>query len=84
MAFMDRFNQQSQQPRPQSNRLNDVIAQARQLASQSGGAQAAIEKLSNDGVMCTMPSGRQMSVADIVGMSKGKTTGQLLMELLRA
>jgi hypothetical protein len=31
-----------------------------------------------------MPSGRQMSVADIVGMSKGKTTGQLLMELLRA
>lgn len=78
MGLMSQFNQQ------QPSQLANVITQARQLANESGGSHAAIQKLINSGAVCTMPSGHQISVKDIVDMSQGKTVSQLLTQLLQA
>lgn len=78
MGLMSQFNQQ------QPSQLSNVITQARQLANESGGSHAAIQKLIDSGAVCTMPSGHQISVKDIVDMSQGKTVSQLLTQLLQA
>lgn len=86
MGFLNQFNQQQQPAQhPQPNgQLAGLFSQARQLANESGGSQAAIQKLIDSGAKCTMPSGRQVSVKDIVEMSQGKTVSQLITQLLQA
>lgn len=79
MGFMSQF-QQSQQ----HNRLDDLMRQAQDLATQNGGANAVIEQLANNGAICTMPSGKQIAVKDIVTMSKTMTPQQLLVQLMQA
>lgn len=63
MGFLSQFNQHQQQPTIQ---LDGVMQQAHTLAAQNGGAQAVIEQLANNGAVCTMPSGKQIAVSDIV------------------
>lgn len=85
MGFMSQFQQSSQAPQPQPDgQIANLFSQARQLANESGGSQAAIQKLIDSGAKCTMPSGRQVSVKDIVEMSQGKTVSQLITQLLQA
>lgn len=79
MGFMSQF-QQSQQ----HNRLDDLMRQAQDLATQNGDANAVIEQLANNGAICTMPSGKQIAVKDIVTMSKTMTPQQLLVQLMQA
>lgn len=79
MGFMSQFKQQ-----PQNNQLNNLIQQTQNLAAQNGGAQAVIDQLANNGAICTMPSGKQIAVKDIVTMSKTMTPQQLLMQLMQA
>jgi hypothetical protein len=76
---MSQFKQQ-----PQNNQLNNLIQQAQSLAAQNGGAQAVIDQLASNGAICTMPSGKQIAVKDIVTMSKTMTPQQLLMQLMQA
>lgn len=75
MGFLSQFNRQPQ---------NSLLQQAQALAAQNGGAQAVIDQLANNGAICTLPSGRQIAVKDIVTMSKTMTTQQLLAQLLQA
>ena len=85
MGFMSQFNQQqAATPQQPNGQLANLIMQARQLAEESGGSRAAIQKLMDSGAMCTMPSGKQISVKDIVDMSQGKTVSQLVSQLLQA
>lgn len=84
MGFQSQFQQQQQPQQTQANPLSGVFAQAQQLAAQNGGAQNAIQHLVDSGATCTMPSGRQMSVSDIVTMAQGKTPQQLLLQLLQS
>lgn len=85
MGFMSQFQQPTQSPQPQPDgQIANLFSQARQLASESGGSQAAIQKLIDSGAKCTMPSGRQIPVKDIVEMSQGKTVSQLITQLLQA
>lgn len=79
MGFLSQFNRQQQ-----GNSLNDLMQQAQDLAAQNGGAQAVIDQLANNGAVCTMPSGKQISVKDIVTMSKTMTPQQLLTQLMQA
>lgn len=81
MGFMSQFQQQPQQ---QGNQLSNIMQQAQSLAAQNGGAQAIIDQLANDGAICTMPSGKQIAVKDIVTMSKTMTPQQLLLQLMQA
>lgn len=81
MGFMSQFQQQPQQ---QGNQLNDIMQQAQSLAAQNGGAQAVIDQLASNGAVCTMPSGKQIAVKDIVTMSKTMTPQQLLLQLMQA
>lgn len=85
MGFMSQFQQPSQTPQPQPDgQIASLFSQARQLANESGGSQAAIQKLIDSGAKCTMPSGKQIPVKDIVEMSQGKTVSQLITQLLQA
>lgn len=81
MGFMSQFQQQPQQ---QDNQLSNVMQQAQNLAAQNGGAQAVIDQLASNGAVCTMPSGKQIAVKDIVTMSKTMTPQQLLLQLMQA
>lgn len=81
MGFLSQFNQQPQQ---QGNQLSNVMQQAQSLAAQNGGAQAVIDQLASNGAICTMPSGKQIAVKDIVTMSKTMTPQQLLLQLMQA
>lgn len=81
MGFLSQFNQQPQQ---QGNQLSDIMQQAQNLAAQNGGAQAVIDQLASNGAICTMPSGKQIAVKDIVTMSKTMTPQQLLLQLMQA
>lgn len=60
------------------------MQQAQSLAAQNGGAQAVIDQLASNGAVCTMPSGKQIAVKDIVTMSKTMSPQQLLMQLMQA
>lgn len=85
MGFMSQFQQPSQTPQSQPDgQIASLFSQARQFANESGGSQAAIQKLIDSGAKCTMPSGRQLSVKEIVDMSQGKTVSQLITQLLQA
>lgn len=85
MGFMSQFKQPSQTPHQQPDgQIASLFSQAQQLADESGSSQAAIQKLIDNGAKCTMPSGRQIPVKDIVEMSQGKTVSQLIMQLLQA
>lgn len=85
MGFMSQFQQPNQTQQPQPNgQLANLVSQARQFADENGGSQAAIQKLIDSGAKCTMPSGRQLSVKEIVDMSQGKTVSQLITQLLQA
>lgn len=81
MGFLSQFSQHQQQP---ASQLDGVMQQAQSLASQNGGAQAVIEQLANNGAVCTMPSGKQIAVSDIVMMSKTMSPQQLLLQLVQA
>lgn len=81
MGFLSQFSQHQQQP---TSQLDDVMQQAHTLAAQNGGAQAVIEQLANNGAVCTMPSGKQIAVSDIVTMSKTMSPQQLLLQLMQA
>lgn len=81
MGFISQFKQQPQQ---QGSQLSDVMQQAQSLAAQNGGAQAVIDQLASNGAICTMPSGKQIAVKDIVTMSKTMTPQQLLLQLMQA
>lgn len=81
MGFLSQFNQQPQQ---QGNQLSDIMQQAQSLAAQNGGAQAVIDQLASNGAICTMPSGKQIAVKDIVTMSKTMSPQQLLLQLMQA
>lgn len=81
MGFMSQFQQQPQQ---QGSQLSNVMQQAQNLAAQNGGAQAVIDQLASNGAVCTMPSGKQIAVKDIVTMSKTMTPQQLLLQLMQA
>lgn len=81
MGFMSQFQQKPQQ---QGSQLNNVMQQAQSLAAQNGGAQAVIDQLASNGAVCTMPSGKQIAVKDIVTMSKTMTPQQLLLQLMQA
>lgn len=83
MGFMSQFQQQPQ-PQQQGNQLSNVMQQAQSLAAQNGGAQAVIDQLASNGAICTMPSGKQIAVKDIVTMSKTMTPQQLLLQLMQA
>lgn len=78
MGFLNQFKQQ------QSSQLDGVVRQAQALASQNGGAQAVIDQLASSGATCTLPSGKQVAVRDIVTMSKTMTPQQLLVQLMQA
>lgn len=82
MGFMSQFQQQK--PQQQGSQLSNVMQQAQSLAAQNGGAQAVIDQLASNGAVCTMPSGKQIAVKDIVTMSKTMTPQQLLMQLMQA
>ena len=69
---------------PQPSQLGDVMAQAQSLAAQNGGAQAVMDQLAQSGAVCTMPSGKQIAVKDILTMSKTMTPQQLLIQLMQA
>lgn len=85
MGFMNQFQQPCQTTQPQPDgQIASLFSQAKQLANESGGSQAAIQKLIDNGAKCTMPSGRQIPVKDIVEMSQGKTVSQLITQLLQA
>lgn len=77
MGFMSQFKQQS-------NSAINVLQQAQSLAAQNGGADAVIQQLADNGAVCTMPSGKQIAVKDIMTMSKTMTPQQLLMQLMQA
>lgn len=81
MGFLNQFNQQRQQ---QGNQLDSLMQQAQSLAAQNGGAQTVIDQLAENGAICTMPSGKQIAVKDIVTMSKTMSPQQLLMQLMQA
>lgn len=81
MGFMSQFSQQQQR---QGNPLNGVLQQAQTLAAQNGGADAVIQQLADNGAVCTMPSGKQIAVKDILTMSKTMTPQQLLLQLMQA
>lgn len=81
MGFLNQFNQQNQQG---SSQLDNLMQQAQSLAAQNGGAQAVIDQLAENGAVCTMPSGKQIAVKDIVTMSKTMSPQQLLMQLMQA
>lgn len=81
MGFMSQFKQQQPQ---QANQLSGIMQQAQDLAAQNGGAQAVIDQLANSGATCTMPSGKQIAVKDIVSMSKTMNLQQLLVQLMQA
>lgn len=81
MGFLSQF---SQQPQQQSNHLNDLMQQAQSMAAQNGGAQAVIDQLASSGAVCTMPSGKQIAIKDIVTMSKTMSPQQLLLQLMQA
>lgn len=81
MGFMSQFSQQQQH---QGNPLNGVLQQAQSLAAQNGGASAVIQQLADNGTVCTMPSGKQIAVKDILTMSKTMTPQQLLLQLMQA
>lgn len=81
MGFMNQFK--GSQPN-NSNQLNSLLQQAQSLAAQNGGAQAVINQLADNGAVCTMPSGKQIAVKDIVTMSKTMTPQQLLVQLMQA
>lgn len=81
MGFLSQFNQQPQQ---QGSQFSDIMQQAQSLAAQNGGAQAVIDQLASNGAICTMPSGKQIAVKDIVTMSKTMTPQQLLLQLMQA
>lgn len=78
MALVDQFRQQN------PNQLSELMQQAQALAAQNGGAQALIDQLADNGAVCTMPSGKQISVKEIVSMSKTMTPQQLLLQLMQA
>lgn len=80
MGFMNQFRQQQQS----SNDLSSLFSQAKSLADESGGAQAAIQKLIDNGATCTMPSGKVIPVSQIVSMAQGKTVNQLIEQLLQS
>ena len=89
MGFLSQFSQQPQQQpqqpqQPQNSLLSQTMQQAQALASQNGGAQAVIDQLASSGATCTMPSGKQIAVSDIVTMSKTMTPQQLLAQLMQA
>lgn len=85
MGFMSQFQQPSQTSQPQPDgQVASLFSQARQFANENGGSQAAIQKLIDSGAKCTMPSGKQIPVKDIVEMSQGKTVSQLITQLLQA
>ena len=67
MGFLSQFRQQQPQ---QISQLDGLMQQAQNLAAQNGGAQAVIDQLAENGAVCTMPSGKQIAVKDIVTMSK--------------
>ena len=77
MGFMSQFKQQG-------NSAINVLQQAQDLAAQNGGADAVIQQLADNGAVCTMPSGKQIAVKDIMTMSKTMTSQQLLMQLMQA
>lgn len=81
MGFMSQFSQQQQR---QGNPLSGVLQQAQTLATQNGGANAVIQQLADNGAICTMPSGKQIAVKDILTMSKTMTPQQLLLQLMQA
>lgn len=81
MGFMSQFSQQQQR---QGNPLSGVLQQAQTLAAQNGGADAVIQQLADNGAVCTMPSGKQIAVKDILTMSKTMTPQQLLLQLMQA
>lgn len=80
MGFMSQFKNQGNQ----GNQLNNILNQAQALAAQNGGAQAVIDQLASNGAVCTMPSGKQIAVKDIVTMSKTMTPQQLVAQLMQA
>lgn len=81
MGFMSQFKQQQPQ---QASQLSGIMQQAQGLAAQNGGAQAVIDQLASSGAICTMPSGKQIAVKDIVTMSRTMTLQQLLVQLMQA
>lgn len=81
MGFLSQFSQHQQQP---ASQLDNLMRQAQDLSAQNGGAQAVIEQLANNGAVCTMPSGKQIAVSDIVTMSKTMSPQQLLLQLMQA
>lgn len=81
MGFMSQFSQQQQR---QCNPLSGVLQQAQTLTAQNGGADAVIQQLADNGAVCTMPSGKQIAVKDILTMSKTMTPQQLLLQLMQA
>lgn len=80
MGFLNQFKQQQQQ----GSSLNDIVSQAQSIAMQGGGADAVIKQLADNGAMCTMPSGKQIAVSEIVSMSKTMPLSQLLSQLMQA
>lgn len=80
MGFLSQFKSSQ----PSNNQLNSLLQQAQSLAAQNGGAQAVIGQLADNGAVCTMPSGKQIAVRDIVTMSKTMTPQQLLVQLMQA
>lgn len=77
MGFMSQFKQQG-------NSAINILQQAQTLAAQNGGSNAVIQQLADNGAVCTMPSGKQIAVKDIMTMSKTMTPQQLLMQLMQA
>jgi hypothetical protein len=80
MGFQSQFRNQQ----PQPSQLGNVMVQAQSLAAQNGGAQAVIDQLAQSGAVCTMPSGKQIAVKDILTMSRTMTPQQLLIQLMQA
>lgn len=81
MGFLSQFNNSQRQD---SNSLDGIMQMAQSLSAQNGGAEAVIDQLAKSGATCTMPSGKQIAVSDIVTMSKTMSPQQLLMQLMQA
>lgn len=77
MGFLSQFRKQQQEPRDDS--MAQMLDIARQIAGNN--PQAAVQRMANSGVSCTLPNGRMVLVSDLVNLANGCTPQQFLDKL---
>lgn len=75
MGFKDQF----QQNQPRQNKLLDMLGFARGIAGND--PKAALQRMANDGMTCTLPNGKVMQINELMQIAEGKTPQQFLSQL---